>query len=97
MQNAPIEHSAILFTFIKLPFVFKTFVLSIFERPPKTGFTVVSCIVDSFSRIQYTKYNNKAMHVKEKDLAVIKRKFHVNIQLYFIVVTNCSLTPHFNQ
>ena len=34
------EHSAILLTFIKLPFAIKTFVLSIFERPRKTGFTV---------------------------------------------------------
>ena len=40
MQNALREHSAILSTFIKLPFVFKTFVLSIFEWPLKTGFTV---------------------------------------------------------
>ena len=40
MQNAPREHSAIFFIFIKLPFVFKTFVLSIFEWPLKTGFTV---------------------------------------------------------
>ena len=40
MQNAPREHSAILSTFIKLPFVFRTFVLSIFEWPLKTGFTV---------------------------------------------------------
>ena len=31
------EHSAILLTFSKLPFVFKTFVLSIFEWPLKTG------------------------------------------------------------
>ena len=30
MQNAPREHSAILSTFIKLPFVFKAFVLSIY-------------------------------------------------------------------
>ena len=29
LQNAPREHSAILSTFIKLPFVFKFFVLSI--------------------------------------------------------------------
>ena len=35
------EHSAILPTFIKLPFVIKIFVLSIFEWPLKTGFTVV--------------------------------------------------------
>ena len=41
MQNALFEHSEILSTFIKLPFVFKTFVLSIFERPLKTGFTVL--------------------------------------------------------
>ena len=35
----PLEHSAILSTFIKLPFVIKIFVLSIFEWPLKTGFT----------------------------------------------------------
>ena len=36
----PREHSAILSTFIKLLFVYKTFVLSIFEWPFKTDFTV---------------------------------------------------------
>ena len=35
------EHSAILSTFIKLPFSIKTFVLSIFKWPLKTGFTVL--------------------------------------------------------
>ena len=34
------EHSAILLTFIKLEFVIKVFVLSIFEMPFYTGFTV---------------------------------------------------------
>ena len=34
------EHSAILSTFIKLPFAIKSFILSIFEWPLKTGFTV---------------------------------------------------------
>ena len=34
------EHSAILLTFIKLAFVIKNFVLSMFEWPFKTGFTV---------------------------------------------------------
>ena len=38
------KHSAILSTFIKLPFVFKIFLLSIFEWPFKTGFTVVTDI-----------------------------------------------------
>ena len=36
----PLEHSAILSTFIKLLFVIKIFVLSIFEGPLKTGFIV---------------------------------------------------------
>ena len=40
LQNALLEHSAILSTFIKLLFVFKTFVFSIFELPVKIGFTV---------------------------------------------------------
>ena len=35
------EYSAIFSPFIKLPFVFQTLVLSIFEWPLKTGFTVV--------------------------------------------------------
>ena len=39
------EHSAIRSTFIKLPFVIKIFVMSIFEWPLKTGFTVLSEIV----------------------------------------------------
>ena len=40
LQNALLEHSAILSIFIKLPFVFNIF-LSIFEWPLKTGFTVL--------------------------------------------------------
>ena len=35
------EHSVILLAFIKLPFVIKIFVLSIFEWPFYTGFTVL--------------------------------------------------------
>ena len=42
----PLEHSAILLTFIKLPFVIKIFVLSIFECPLKTGFTVYYSSLD---------------------------------------------------
>ena len=38
------EHSAILLAFIKLPFAIKTFVLSIFEWPLKTGSTVQSIV-----------------------------------------------------
>ena len=44
MQNAQEEHSAILLTFIKLPFVIKIFLLSIFEWPFYTGFTVLTTL-----------------------------------------------------
>ena len=37
--------SAILWNFIKLPFVIKIFVLSIFEWPLKTGFTILLLFV----------------------------------------------------
>ena len=39
------EHSAILSIFFKLPFAIKTFVLSIFEWPLKTGFTLPAPLV----------------------------------------------------
>ena len=55
------EHSAILSTFTKLPFVNKIFVLSIFEWPLKTSFTVksnimfdVKCILVMFNSYQCT-------------------------------------------
>ena len=40
----PLEHSAILLTFIKLPFVIEYFILSIFEWPLKTGSTVITVL-----------------------------------------------------
>ena len=45
LQNAPKGVSAILSTFIKLAVVIKTFVLSMFEWPFNTGFTVLTCSV----------------------------------------------------
>ena len=40
------EHPAILSTFVKLPSVINLFILSIFEWPLKTGFTVLVKISD---------------------------------------------------
>ena len=45
------EHSAILLTFIKLPFVIKVLVLSIFEWPLKTDFTVLSRQEEQTSKV----------------------------------------------
>ena len=47
-----VEHSAILSTFIKLSFVMKIFVLSLFEWPLKTGFTVLSICFDLRLRVE---------------------------------------------
>ena len=41
LQNAPMEHSAVLLTCIKIPNSFQAFALSIIEWPLKTGFTVI--------------------------------------------------------
>ena len=49
LQNASKEHSAILLTFIKLPFVVRTFVLSICEWPFQTG--LLSCCVKLSSAV----------------------------------------------
>ena len=50
------EHSAILLIFIKLPFVIKIFILSIFEWPFYTGFTccLERCQVGIISYINNT-------------------------------------------
>ena len=49
------EHSAILLTCITLPFVIKIFVLSIFEWPLKTGFTVSLNVFSIAECVQYVK------------------------------------------
>ena len=42
-RSKVLQNAAILSTFIKLPFVFKIFVLTIFEWPLKTGLTEYIC------------------------------------------------------
>ena len=54
------EHSAILLNFIKLPFVIKIFVLSIFEWPFYTGFTVDVLLIYSQSSGVFTLLNLKS-------------------------------------
>ena len=45
------DHSVILSTFIKLPFVIKIFVLSFFEWPFYTGFTVLLPCLQMFGSV----------------------------------------------
>ena len=58
MQN-PREHSAIHLTFIKLPFVIKIFVLSNFEWPYYTGFTVAKMLVQRKFYLSLRKVNSQ--------------------------------------
>ena len=55
------EHSAILSTCIKLPFVIKIFVLSIFEWPSYTGFTVLAIVGKEFN--MHEQPSSKTEHI----------------------------------
>ena len=56
------EHSAILSTCIKLPHGFKTFVLSVFEWPLKTAFTVFVQLIQLFSVFWTLKSTFSVLH-----------------------------------
>ena len=63
------EHSAILLTFLKLPFVIKIFVLSIYEWPFYTDFTVNVAKFQTLTSFLFSKnvgYQcwNSQMHVR---------------------------------
>ena len=51
LQNAPLEHSAVLLTCIKLPNGIPAFVLFIFELPLKAGFTVLNYVFVGFDAL----------------------------------------------
>ena len=59
----PLEHSAILLAFIKLPFVIKIFVLSMFEWPFYTGSTVPSIKIYVFKGPVTAAIDKKFGHV----------------------------------
>ena len=65
------KHSAILSTFIKLPFVIKIFVLSIFEWPFYTGFTVIALLI----RFKHENFNMTINRVWHKFYAIIGLNF----------------------
>ena len=88
------EYSAILSTFIKLPIVIKISVLSIFELPFYTGFTVKPVFKSTNPR--------NASHVNQSALKSIRyisaymhesRKFHQCGSIDFLGV-RCRTPPH---
>ena len=95
------EHSAILFTFIKQYLVFKTFVLSFFEWPLKTGFTVsgfnvvMICLIfsDSMMSVDETRTELPPDHLYEQvtmngDVRIFTDK---QAMLTFIHLVTCLL------
>ena len=64
LQNAPREHSAICSTFIKLPFVIKIFVLSIFELPFYIGFTIIALYAQKHPINTYADVSSRARSLK---------------------------------
>ena len=99
------EHSAILLTFIKLPFVIKIFVLSIFEWRLKTGFTVhkLTClngvlqnpIPGIFSTCFHAKCCFMKMHLEITIPFLVKQSRYKALSfrqpIYFdVVIKDCS-------
>ena len=63
------EHSAILLTCFKLPFVIKIFVLSIFEWPLKSGFTVCCltlCLLVSSADCLFKQFGPRSVQIKHR-------------------------------
>ena len=63
MQVKSTPLSAILLTFVKLPFVIKLFVLTIFEWPRKIGFKMDDSISDSHY-LKELKFSNPTTNVR---------------------------------
>ena len=70
------EHSAILPTFIRLPFVFKIFVMSIFEWPFYTGFTVYCFIPRHFEKCEVLCYT----HLFKKLRSSVRPPVHASVR-----------------
>ena len=83
------EYSAILLTFITLPIVIKIFVLSIFEWPLYTGFTVPYDLgVFSIQKVKVPVFNPFVFH----DFFVVCGFFSQNyyFQKFFLVYCQCQ-------
>ena len=76
------EHSAILLTFIKLPFVIKILDLSIFEWPLKTGFTVFSISLVCLTKLSL--FLGSGIDTIYLSLYTARSSFEYYRQVYFV-------------
>ena len=94
MPNAPREHSAILSTYIKLPFVVKTFVLSIFQWPLQTGFTVFNIYLTPYKLPFVVKtFVLSIFSVHFTQVLLYSSSLQQMISLYLYKGITCSLCP----
>ena len=85
------EHSAILLTFFKLPFVIKIFVLSNFEWPFYTGFTVFMYFIMTNILVKDDLYINSDVgshngHLRHPSISSIKEKSVLRITYLYTLL-----------
>ena len=90
MQIKSAEHSAILLICIKLPFLIKIFVLSIFEWPFYTGFTVMYniIIIEFYSVYTLIAAKNKLIFLRVSFFLIelhVPRAVHTNKILWMLL------------
>ena len=71
------EHSAILWAFIKLPFSIKTFILSIFKWPLKTGFTYLNLTIGRSNVMRMLLLGTWKWNLTEVPLHILNLIIHV--------------------
>ena len=85
----PLEHSAIIFTFIKLPFVIKIFGLTIFEWPFCTGFCIeVVLFTVIVKRPVICSTNGTGSQVRTVNKTANYFQFHKSIKTNFLYSNN---------
>ena len=94
------EHSAILSTFIKIPFVIKIIILSVFEWPFYTGFTVYRSTLPACDMYQDLDYMlsdqpSKLSYSAIRYYNLVKQLYHYNLEKYsskvLIRLSGCSI------
>ena len=92
------EHSAILSTFIKQPFVSKIFVLSIFKWPLQTGFTVyylkntLYLFIEQVSKLVCLNHTEIRMYIAI--VIMLYNYEHLSHSLKYLLKTEAICTKH---
>ena len=91
-----LEHSAILFTFSKLPFSIKTIIFSIFKWSLKTGFTVVTITPDMEPSLDYTIDLSSKYMSFENHKQSVRFNHHCYSSTRYLMYVRCTNTCYMN-